>query len=137
MPIAPGTFGTLAAIPLWWWLAPLPLWVGAATTLLLIVLSVWISARAERIHGGHDSGKIVIDEVVGMLVTVIGVPFDWSLVVTAFFLFRALDIIKPQPIRWVDKNVPGGLGVVLDDVAAGVVGCALLHGAHWLAGGWW
>lgn len=137
MPMTPGTFGTLLALPLWACMAAWSIPIFALTTALLIIFSMWIAGRAEAIYGEHDVGRIVIDEVVGMLVTVVGVPFAWSHVLTAFLLFRVLDIVKPPPIGWFDRKVSGGVGVVLDDVVAGLIGCALLHGARWLHGGWW
>ena len=96
-----------------------------------------LSSLAERIYGAHDVQKIVIDETAGLLVTVIGVPFRWPEVVAAFIAFRVLDMTKPWPIRWLDRNVRGGFGVVLDDLVAGAVACGALHGARLLHGGWW
>ncbi len=136
-PRAPGTAGTLAALPLWWACAGLPAWQFALVAGAVTAVAVAVSSRAERIFGGHDVQHIVIDEVAGMLVTVIGVPFAWPQVVAAFVLFRVLDMTKPWPIRWLDDNVGGGLGVVVDDVAAGAVACGLLHAAHLGLGGWW
>lgn len=126
-PIAPGTFGTLVALPAFWLMASLPLWAYLALLLVLIALSVWVSNLAERVFGGHDSGKIVADEFVGLLTTTIAVPFTWKTAIAAFVIFRIFDIWKPGPIRWLDDRVEGGLGVVIDDVAAGVVGCIVLH----------
>ena len=103
----------------------------------MTVLAIGFASRAETLLGTHDARTIVIDEVAGMLVTAIGVPFRWPEIVAAFVVFRVLDIIKPWPIRWVDARMGGGLGVVLDDVLAGALGCVLLHGAARLAGGWW
>lgn len=137
LPKAPGTYGTLAAIPLWYALSGLPWWAFALVTLAAIGVSVWIAELAERIYGGHDTQHIVIDEVVGLMATVVGVPFAWREVVAAFVVFRILDMWKPQPIRWIDDHVGGGFGVVLDDVAAGVVGCVALQVARVLLGGWW
>ncbi len=137
LPKAPGTWGTLAAIPLWYAMRGLPAWAFALVTLAAIAVAVGVSHRAERIDGGHDVQLIVIDEVVGLLTTAIGVPFAWPEVIAAFVVFRILDMWKPQPIRWVDEHVEGGLGVVLDDVAAGVVGLVLMHAARIALGGWW
>jgi len=136
-PLAPGTFGTLAAIPLWFALRQLPVWGFALATLALTGLAIAAAGAAERIYGRHDVGHIVIDEVVGLLATAIGVPFAWPEVVAAFILFRLLDIAKPPPVGWIDRRVPGGLGVVLDDLAAGLIGCGLLHLARVVLGGWW
>jgi phosphatidylglycerophosphatase A len=137
MPVAPGTFGTLAALPLWWALSALPVPWFVVCVLAVTAVGVWSASRAEAIYGEHDVGKIVIDEVAGMLVTVIGVPFQGPQVLAAFVLFRVLDATKPPPIRWFDEHVHGGFGVVIDDVVAGVIACALLHGARLAYGGWW
>ena len=137
LPVAPGTYGTLAAIPLWYAMSTLPWWAFALVTLVAIMVAIWVAGLAERIYGSHDVQHIVIDEVVGLLVTVIGVPFAWPEVLMAFVLFRLLDSVKPGPIRWIDRHMTGGKGVVLDDVAAGVVGCVALHLARLFLGGWW
>jgi phosphatidylglycerophosphatase A len=137
LPRAPGTWGTLAALPIWWALRDASWVVFAGVTLALTVVAVLVSHRAEAIYGGHDVQHIVIDEVVGMLVTVVGVPFAWPEVVVGFALFRVLDATKPGPIRWVDEHVEGGLGVVLDDVAAGVAGLVAMHVARLVLGHWW
>jgi phosphatidylglycerophosphatase A len=138
LPVAPGTWGTFAALPIWWALAEAVTWPAfAALTAAAVVAAVWISGRAEAIYGAHDVGHIVIDEVVGLLCTVIGVPFRWPEVIAAFVLFRLLDAFKPWPIRIFDERVGGGFGVVIDDVIAGLVGCGLLHAARLWHGGWW
>ena len=108
-----------------------------AATLAVCIFAVWAAGRAEALYGSHDVQHIVIDEVAGLLVTAIGVPWRWQQVLTAFVLFRLLDSLKPPPIRWFDRHVEGGFGVVIDDIVAGVVGCALLHLAHKVLGGWW
>jgi phosphatidylglycerophosphatase A len=134
-PIAPGTVGTLVALPAFWLMAQLPLWAYLALLVVLIALAVWVSDLAERVFGGHDDGHIVADEFVGLLTTTIMVPFTWKTAIAAFLLFRVLDIWKPGPIRWLDEHVEGGLGVVIDDVGAGVVGCVVLHVALYFFGG--
>ena len=127
MPKAPGTFGTLFAIPLWFLLSHLSFWPSLILVVLAVLCSIVIADQAERIFGHHDEQRIVIDEVAGLLVTSVGVPFLWPEVLSAFVLFRLLDMTKPPPIGWLDRKVQGGLGVVLDDVAAGLVACLLLH----------
>lgn len=119
-PVASGTVGTLAAIPFYLLLARLSLPVYLLTLTAFFFLACWISGRAEQIFQEKDSGKIVIDEVVGYLVTMIAIPLDWRYVVAGFFLFRFFDIVKIQPARWFDRQLKNGYGVVLDDVAAGV-----------------
>lgn len=118
-PVASGTAGTLAAIPFYIWLAPLPLPLYLLTLTAFFFLSCWVSGKAEIIFQEKDSGKIVIDEVVGYLVTMIAIPFDWRYIVAGFFLFRFFDIVKPPPASWFDQKLKNGYGVVLDDVAAG------------------
>lgn len=137
LPKAPGTWGTVASIPVWWAFSFLPFWSGLAATVALVGLAIWLSGLAEKIYGAHDVQRIVIDETAGLLVTVIGVPFRWPQIIAALVLFRVLDMTKPWPIRWVDRNVGGGLGVVLDDVLAGLVACGLLHAARFFWGDWW
>ena len=127
IPIAPGTFGSLLGLPLCYALAHISLpWtlVGAVS---LIVVAIWISQRAEAITQQKDPGKIVIDEIAGMVVTLIGIPFHLTSMVIGFFIFRALDIIKPFPIRSLERRISGGAGVVMDDVAAGIYGNILVR----------
>lgn len=132
-PIAPGTCGTIMAIPLAWVLAPLLVWQFLIVTAAITALGIWAAHRADIAWGTHDSGRIVIDEVAGYLVTVAFVPrTSVAALGIGFVLFRALDIIKPPPVRWLDQNLPGGWGVVLDDVAAGIMGAAIMVGLqHW------
>lgn len=134
---APGTWGTLGAIPLWWLLADLSWPMFSAAVLALTGVSVVICQQAEAIYGHHDVSEIVLDEVVGMLIAAVAVPFRWPQVLAAFILFRLFDIWKPFPIRWIDREVKGGLGVVLDDVLAGLFALAVLHGCRWIVGDWW
>lgn len=137
LPWAPGTWGTLVAIPIWWALGTQPVWLSVTLTIFVIALAIGVCERAERLYGRHDVQHIVLDEVVGLLTAAIAVPFRWPEVIAAFVLFRTLDITKPGGIRWIDKHVPGGWGVVLDDVAAGAVACAIIHLAHLVRGEWW
>ncbi len=127
LPLAPGTWGSLAGLPLWWAMAGLPAATQALGVLLLTVASIGVCARAEQIYGAHDVQRIVLDEVVGMLTCALWLPFAWPQVVLAFALFRLLDAAKPWPIGWVDRRVRGGAGVVLDDSLAGAIGCAIMH----------
>lgn len=128
IPVAPGTWGTLGALPLWWALDQQPLWVWLVALVGVFAFSVWISGMAEALYGEHDVSAVVIDEVAGMLVCVVAVPFTWPTVLLAFVVFRVFDIVKPPPVRWFDENVSGGLGVVVDDVVAGLLGLAVMHG---------
>ena len=126
-PGASGTVGTLGAIPLYLVLARLPLWLYLVTLVPFFFLSSWVSGAAEREFGEKDSGKIVIDEVMGYLITMAGAPVDWRSIVVGFFLFRFFDIVKVPPARYFDRQVKNGYGVVLDDVVAGIYACAALH----------
>lgn len=131
-PVAPGTFGTAVAVPLVWLLADLPVWGFALATAGVTLVGIWAAEVADAHWGTHDSQRIVIDEVAGYMVTMMLVDRgDWVLLGLGFGVFRAFDIIKPPPVRWLDENLPGGFGVVLDDVAAGVLGCAALYGLAW------
>lgn len=119
-PFASGTVGTLAAIPFYLVLVKLSLPLYLLTLIAFFFLASWVSGKAEIIFQQQDSGKIVIDEVVGYLVTMVAIPLEWRYVVAGFFLFRLFDIVKPPPARWFDRQLKNGYGVVLDDVAAGI-----------------
>jgi phosphatidylglycerophosphatase A len=134
VPMAPGTAGSLVALPLLPVLAGLrarsPL-AGWLTVAVLLLVALWAADRAERILPGRDHGRIVIDEVAGMVVAGLFVPGTWGAAVLAFVLFRILDVAKPWPASLVDRHVHSGLGVVGDDVVAGVyagAGARLLLG---------
>jgi phosphatidylglycerophosphatase A len=122
-PIAPGTCGTAVAVPIAYALAHVPLWQYSAFVLVLTGIAIWAAGRADRAWGTHDSQRIVIDEVAGYLVTMALVDrAHWAPLACGFVAFRFFDIVKPPPVRWIDEHLPGGAGVVLDDVAAGVMG---------------
>ena len=127
-PIAPGTFGTLVGVPVFFLLSFSGLATVTVILIALIAFSCWIAGEAERLYDMKDPNDIVIDEVVGYLVMVWALPFTWVTVIAGFILFRVLDILKPFPIRKIEQWVPGGTGVVMDDVLAGVYGCIILHG---------
>lgn len=125
-PVAPGTAGTLAAIPLFYLISFTPIYLYLAITVLIILVSVWASGVAEEIFGKTDPGQVVADEVCGFLVTMILVPPTISNIFLGFLLFRLFDIAKPYPIRKFER-LPGGWGIVMDDVMAGVYSCVTLH----------
>ena len=126
-PIAPGTCGTAVTVPLAFALAGLPIWQYVIVVVAITALGIWAADRADRAWGTHDTGRIVIDEVAGYLVTMTLVARDhWVPLAVGFVVFRAFDIIKPPPVRWLDRNMPGGFGVVIDDVAAGVMGMLVM-----------
>jgi len=126
-PFASGTVGTLAAIPLYLILVQLSLPLYLLTLAAFILFSCWVSGQAEVVFGEHDSGKIVIDEVAGYLVTMTAAPLSWQGAAAGFLLFRFFDISKIPPARYFDRKVKNGYGVVLDDVVAGLYACISLH----------
>jgi phosphatidylglycerophosphatase A len=120
LPFMPGTWGSLAALPLWWLLQPLsPLNYGLAV-ILLGVAGIYLSSRAETCLQQVDAPVIVIDEVVGQLISLAPCPVDWFAVGLGVVLFRLFDITKPFPIGAINSRLHGGLGIVLDDVVAGL-----------------
>ena len=119
-PKAPGTMGTLAAIPLYLLLAKLPLMGYALVVLLSFIVGCWLCGEAAKRLGVHDFGGIVWDEFVGYWITMFAAPAGWLWVAVGFVLFRVFDIWKPWPIRVADQQVHGGLGIMLDDVLAGI-----------------
>jgi len=119
-PIAPGTLGTLVAVPIYYFLSNISSPTYEITLIGFFFLSVWISENAEIIFEKKDDQRIVIDEIMGFHITMLWVPKTPILMVIGFFLFRPFDILKPFPIRRLEKKLKGGYGVVLDDVAAGV-----------------
>lgn len=127
IPFAPGTFGSVAGLAVCFFLSRISLSLSALLAIALILSAVWISEIAERIVGRKDPGCIVIDEVAGMVVTMVGVPFSLLTATAGFVLFRVLDIVKPPPVRTIQDGLSGGAGVVLDDVAAGIIGNLLLR----------
>ena len=127
IPIAPGTFGTILGLPLGFVLAGLKLPLAIVCIMLFIVIAVWIANDAEKILQKKDPGCIVIDEITGMAVTLVGLPFNLTTALIGFIIFRILDISKPFPIRALDKRVAGGVGIVIDDVAAGIFANLLLR----------
>lgn len=126
-PLAPGTVGTLAGIPVFWLLAGLPPLLYTLTWLALFALACWSSDLAGRHYGQADDGRIVIDELAGYLVTVAMLPFSWTAAILGFFWFRLFDILKPPPARWFDQNLKNGVGVVYDDVVAGIYAALALR----------
>ncbi len=126
-PVAPGTFGSLAALPLCLLIASMSIRSGLIFLIALIVVSTWIAHGAEKIAAQNDPQQVVIDEICGMAIALFALPFVPVFVIGGFALFRIFDILKPFPIRWVDKKVPGGMGIMLDDLIAGVFANALLR----------
>lgn len=133
-PVAPGTAGTVAAVPLYLLLAMLPLPAYLLAVLLAGVAGIWICGRASRELGVHDHPGIVWDEFVGFWIAAIALPPDPVWIGVAFVLFRIYDIFKPWPISWLDREVEGGTGIMVDDVAAGLLALATVQLAlFWMA----
>ena len=129
-PKLPGTAGTLVGVCLYLLLPELPLVHYTGLLAVLFVPGIWICGRTARDLGVHDHPAIVYDEIVGYLVTMTLAPPGWWWTVAGFLLFRLFDIWKPWPIRWVDRRVKGGLGVMLDDVVAGLFALVALQLVH-------
>lgn len=127
MPYAPGTFGTLLAVPVYWFMQSLSMEAYIGLTGLLFLLGIFLCGYTAKKLGTHDHGGIVWDEVVGYLITMTFVPVGWAWIVLGFLLFRLADIFKPWPIRWFDQHVTGGFGIMLDDVLAGVYAMLVLY----------
>jgi Phosphatidylglycerophosphatase A and related proteins len=124
--LMPGTMGTLAAIPVYLLFIQTNFWLYSVLTLLVMVAGVWICDAAAKKLGVHDFGGIVWDEIAGFLITMWWVPFSWYAVFLGFVFFRVFDILKPWPINWIDRKVDGGLGIMLDDVIAGIMAAGVV-----------
>jgi len=124
---APGTAGTLVAVPIYLLLNQLVLWQYLAIVLVMFVAGIWICDVAAKGMGVHDDPSIVWDEIVGYLITMTASPPGWIWVIAGFVLFRLFDIFKPWPIRQIDKAVTGGTGIMLDDVVAAVFALVVMH----------
>lgn len=120
LPKMPGTWGSLVALPFAWLLWGGNIWLGIFATAAVFLVGTWAAHYYCNATGKHDNQEIVVDEAIGIfIVTSIASPNIWSYVV-AFICFRLFDITKPFPVRWLDRNIPGGLGVIVDDIAAAV-----------------
>lgn len=127
-PKAPGTAGSLVALLPWWFLLrDLSLGIYLAVLIAGFVLGVWACEVSDRRLGMHDQGALVWDEVIGMWITLFAAPLHWWWIVVGFALFRLFDIWKPWPVSWADRRVHGGLGVMLDDVVAGLYALVVLQ----------
>lgn len=131
-PKAPGTFGTLAAIPLVILLSMVsPFYVYIALCVVFSVAGIWICGHTAADMQVHDDSSIVWDEVVGMMITMVAVPLSWQTLLAGFVLFRFFDIIKPWPISYLDQHVHGGFGIMADDVLAGIFALFAMHLLLW------
>jgi len=130
-PVAPGTFGTLAAIPLLFILPSNP-WAYGVLMVFLFIVGIFLCAGCATYMNTHDHPAIVWDEWVGLFVTMFMVPLTTITVIIGFALFRFFDILKPWPIGVADKKVSGGLGIMVDDVLAGVMAAIVMHLLMWV-----
>ncbi len=132
---APGTVGTVMGIPVYLLTSAGGFPVFVVLTLIFSLLGIYICGETAKALGVHDHPGIVWDEIVGFMVTMLFVPFSWSAVLVGFILFRFFDIIKPWPISYIDRHVSGGLGIMLDDLLAGLFSALLLswiYSSGWL-----
>lgn len=135
LPGMPGTWGSLAALPVWWLLQrSFSPWGYLGAWLSLLAVSLWAAGQAWDMLGESDHPAIVLDEALGLLIALAWVPPKWSWVLLGFTLFRIFDIMKPFPLKYLEQ-LPGGWGVVMDDVAAGLAARVVLGLFMWLGGG--
>ncbi|MGD8883865.1 MAG: phosphatidylglycerophosphatase A [Desulfobacterales bacterium] len=127
VPFAPGTFGSIIGLPICFLISRLNVLLAVICTILFILFAIWMAAAAEKVLQKKDAGEIVIDDIAGLIVTLVGLPFTLKTAIAGFIIFRAFDILKPFPIRLLEKKVAGGPGVVLDDVLAGLYGNLILR----------
>ncbi len=128
-PKAPGTFGTLAAIPFWWlFLQDVPLIPYLCVLIAGFAFGVYLCEQTSKDLGVHDHGGIVWDEWIGLWITYIALPAGIEWIIIGFALFRFFDILKPWPIKWLDEKVHGGFGIMIDDVLAGIFAFVCVQG---------
>jgi phosphatidylglycerophosphatase A len=132
-PFAPGTFGSLPGVLLFWFTMDFGLYVQLGVALSATLAGVWICGESARRIGVHDHGGIVWDEIVGMYLTLMVAPFSVTGWILAFVLFRVMDIVKPWPIRSLDHRIDGGIGIMLDDLVAALYAAILLVLYGWLS----
>jgi phosphatidylglycerophosphatase A len=128
-PKAPGTFGTLAAIPFWWlFLQDVPLIPYLCVLIAGFAFGVYLCEQTSKDLGVHDHGGIVWDEWIGLWITYLALPSGIEWIIIGFALFRFFDILKPWPIKWLDEKVHGGFGIMIDDVLAGIFALVCVQG---------
>lgn len=129
-PKAPGTVGTLVAVLVFAPLAALSAPVYAVVIIATAVIGVWLCGKTADDLNADDHGGIVWDEFVGYWITMFMAPPGWLWMIIGFVIFRLLDILKPWPIKWVDRQVKGGLGIMLDDILAGIMAALCIQAIH-------
>lgn len=127
VPKAPGTAGTVMAIPLYLLFAQLPLFEYAILLVVTFLIGVYLCHKTAKDLDVHDHPGIVWDEFVGYWITMLAAPVGWYWIVVGFVLFRIFDVLKPWPISWLDKHVHGGFGIMIDDVLAGFMALAVMN----------
>lgn len=135
-PKAPGTWGTVAGLLIYLPMSLCSTAVYAGLVLVAALVGVYLCGKTSRDWGVHDHGAIVWDEFVGLWITLFMIPFTWYWLLLGFALFRLFDIWKPWPISWLDRHVHGGLGIMVDDIIAGVFAWVVLFGVVTLAAGY-
>ena len=120
VPVMPGTAGSIAGIGIYFLFSSCASWAYLLLTAIFVCSAIWVSGKAALIFKNNDPPAVVIDEIAGFLVTMITFSPDWKYIIPGFILFRIMDIVKPYPANWINDNVHGGPGIVLDDVVAGV-----------------
>ncbi len=131
-PFAPGTFGSIPGVILFWLTLEFGLYVQLSVAAALVISGIWISGESARRIGVHDHGGIVWDEIAGMYITLLVAPLNVIGWILAFVLFRVMDIVKPWPIRDLDHRIGGGVGIMLDDLVAALYAALLLGLYRWL-----
>ncbi len=134
IPFAPGTFGSIPGLFIWFFLAKIDPLLSLFLILFLVLSSIPIAGQAEIMLNKKDPSEIVIDEMAGIVVALFGLPLNVFSATAGFFIFRVLDIFKPFPIRFIERKLPGGVGIVMDDVVAGIYCNLLLRNIYRLTG---
>ncbi len=132
LPKAPGTFGSLAALPFAWFIMDQLGALGLSAAIVVVfIIGLWATKGYCDLSGVDDPGPVVIDEVAGQWLTLLIVPLQWEWYLLGFVLFRIFDVFKPWPIGWMDRTIKGPMGVMVDDIAAGVYALIILLGIFW------
>ncbi|WP_370515953.1 phosphatidylglycerophosphatase A [Pantoea sp. Mhis] len=124
----PGTIGSLSAIPLWWLMTFLSLKIYLLILLISVIIGIYLCHRTSCDIGIHDHSSIVWDEFIGIWITLMMIPcITWQWILLGFIIFRIIDCLKPWPICWLDKNVSGGIGIMIDDIIAGMIAAIIIY----------